>query len=1212
MNSILISYIINPIIKKINYLLIILCILFIQIESLHATHIVGGQLNYRNLGNGYFEIILIVRRDCAHGTEKFDAQAKLGVFYNVANFPRVVTPGSGVLDGVALLDLVEVNTIMPNLDSICPLHFERVCVQQAEYRKKIFLRYDIRGYLLAYQRCCRNANLDNIIDPLETGSTFETTITALNWRAGHSNPAFKDSLSFPPIYICRDKPFTYDHSGIDYNSDSLVYNFCTPLKGHTKESPEGRPTPPFSQITWKTPYSLSNLIDGNISINQMTGQITATPNRDSQYLIGVCIYKYDKISKEVIGFTRRDFEINVYPCGIKPIANFRLKSNLCDGLTVQFENHSINGNKYTWYFDFLNNQNLTDTVKNPKFTYSKAGTYQVVLVVENGSCKHDTLKSVIVIDPQLKPDFGFTLDCKGGLNIKLHDSSTASGQIVKWHWKLTGAKDTLFSTAQNPEFTLANDGKFIIELEITDENGCTASIAKTIDATIIDVELESDSLSICQGDSVRLVKNPNPRLNYNWDPKTSLDLSDPSNPIAFPKVNTTYSVTISDGPCVEVKKILVKVRDKITISIQGDTSVCNGMTTLIASSNTATMFIWSNSPHFLPVIHMGDTLKTNITGTQTFYVKGGKNDQCPDSSFITVHDHSIKLKYNKEETICSEDTIVLNLINLNPGDQLDIVWEDNPIIIGPRDVLNPKIYCPTPGKYVLYFKVKNQFNCELNDSIIITAVLPPNPDFEIENECGSLTIKVSTTHSGKIKWTFGDGVGTSSEKSTSYTYKNPGKYTVCLEVDLVCTRSLCKEITVVELKSDLRDTVLSCFGESVYLNPNGNPDYLYEWTPETGLDNPKSYNPLATVSVTTKYYVKIRDPHFPDACFLIDSITVFVPPFLEITSGPDTVLCEKTKLTLCVFANLSGSEFEWCDQNNHPIGKSNKVEVHIDSSTYFIIKASDEFGCSLRDTVNVELLELIAKIEGDDIICIGDSVKLRILNLSNQKYSYEWHPKEAIIGSNTDSIICVFIDKTSTFSVTIKNEYGCIWELTKTIQVNNPQLSLTVTANPTTIVPGLKTQLTATYNPGWKYLWSPQNGTLSDSSIYNPVAFPKVTTTYTVTVTDENGCTAVDSITITVQTCFESVFIPNAFSPNFDRVNDVLYVRSRPNTLTKMELVIYNRWGQKVFTTTDINTGWDGQYNGELLKPDVYGYGLLFTCHENIEYSKKGNISLLK
>ena len=132
-------------------------------------------------------------------------------------------------------------------------------------------------------------------------------------------------------------------------------------------------------------------------------------------------------------------------------------------------------------------------------------------------------------------------------------------------------------------------------------------------------------------------------------------------------------------------------------------------------------------------------------------------------------------------------------------------------------------------------------------------------------------------------------------------------------------------------------------------------------------------------------------------------------------------------------------------------------------------------------------------------------------------------------------------------------------------------------------------------------------------AIFNPSANPTTTTTYVVVVTDINGCTAVDNVTVTVRTakCDETdVFIPNAFTPNNDGNNDIFRVRS--NFIDELELIIYNRWGQEVFRTTDKNGGWDGTFNGQELAPDAYAYYLSVLCINAETYKKKGNVSLLR
>ena len=127
------------------------------------------------------------------------------------------------------------------------------------------------------------------------------------------------------------------------------------------------------------------------------------------------------------------------------------------------------------------------------------------------------------------------------------------------------------------------------------------------------------------------------------------------------------------------------------------------------------------------------------------------------------------------------------------------------------------------------------------------------------------------------------------------------------------------------------------------------------------------------------------------------------------------------------------------------------------------------------------------------------------------------------------------------------------------------------------------------------------------------MATPKQTTTYNLTVTSPDGCVATLAVTITVNIpeCAEPfIFLPNAFSPNGDGKNDVLYLRS--NIVDRMSLIIYDRWGEKVFETTNQSVGWDGTYKGKLLPPDVYGYYLTVICIDGQQFMKKGNVTILR
>ena len=139
------------------------------------------------------------------------------------------------------------------------------------------------------------------------------------------------------------------------------------------------------------------------------------------------------------------------------------------------------------------------------------------------------------------------------------------------------------------------------------------------------------------------------------------------------------------------------------------------------------------------------------------------------------------------------------------------------------------------------------------------------------------------------------------------------------------------------------------------------------------------------------------------------------------------------------------------------------------------------------------------------------------------------------------------------------------------------------------------------------YLWVPSSG-LDCDTCASVIATPLETTAYVVYYT-ENGCTVTDTVIVDV-TVLEAYGIPNAFSPNGDGFNDVLYVRG--NGISGMRLVIYNRYGQLVFESVDQAVGWDGTHNGKTLNPGVFTYYLEVNFSTGDSEVVKGNITLMK
>jgi gliding motility-associated-like protein len=173
------------------------------------------------------------------------------------------------------------------------------------------------------------------------------------------------------------------------------------------------------------------------------------------------------------------------------------------------------------------------------------------------------------------------------------------------------------------------------------------------------------------------------------------------------------------------------------------------------------------------------------------------------------------------------------------------------------------------------------------------------------------------------------------------------------------------------------------------------------------------------------------------------------------------------------------------------------------------------------------------------------------------------------------------------------------------IQVN--PIPTVVLSNDVTIQQGESTTLTATTAANLTYLWTPSTA-LSCTDCTVTEANPEESITYTFTVTDPaTNCSAADSVVVTVIRTFD-VWVPNAFSPNKDGVNDIFFVRG--NNVKDFALKIFDRWGTLMFETSDLNDGWNGEYQGRIVNTGIFVYTLDYTLKEGTQGTLKGNISV--
>jgi gliding motility-associated-like protein len=572
-----------------SYRYLLLSILFLSASlNLHATHIIGGELTYTCLGNNRYEVLLTVYRDCYTGRPPFDSPAYIGIYGS-----------NNILIDSIKIERSDTLKLDPKLNDTCLIVPPNVCVSTTTYRDTITLLPRPGGYILAYQRCCRNQSILNIIKPLDSGATFMIAITEDAIMACNSSAKFKD---WPPIYICVNKPLVFDQSAVDIDGDSVHYRLCTPLLGGTTIVPQPQPAtpPPYKEVNWKAPYGLNNVLGGDpLKIDPKTGLLTAVPNTIGQFVVGICIEEFRK--GKLISTTRRDFQFNVGICG-KSVSSIFAPTFICDQTTVFFENKSLNSNRFSWDFGDPDITNDISDKKNPAWVYSDTGTYRIRLITQpNSVCADTSYRDVTLRNSSLQADFNFEIkSCEDSLILALSDTSRDSlnKKIVKYEWEAFLGLDTLKSTLKNPTFHLKRYGLWYVRLTVTSENGCPKTIEREILADLIDLNLP-DTLRGCPGEKVQLNPNGDPSLTYVWSP--AADFSDPKAPQQQATVSDKekiYTVKLDNKACTANRKIYVLPDANVTkldIKVNPDT-ILYGKTTQLFATEYPTSYKYQWEP----------------------------------------------------------------------------------------------------------------------------------------------------------------------------------------------------------------------------------------------------------------------------------------------------------------------------------------------------------------------------------------------------------------------------------------------------------------------------------------------------------------------------------------------------------------------------------------------------------------------------------------
>ncbi len=720
--------------------------------------------------------------------------------------------------------------------------------------------------------------------------------------------------------------------------------------------------------------------------------------------------------------------------------------------------------------------------------------------------------------------------------------------------------------SSEPTITIGvTDSPVTVQYNVMYANGCTASFTRVFDPAdympTVDYDVECIGDGIFQFTFTGFVPDCLDLDSVNWTingmsftgPVVLVEL--PPNTVITVEVTGTYSngeeITLTEE--VDTNSFLEMISFDITNNLPG---TCLDTFDLLVDGTMGGTFIWSDDPDFNNILQIGTTfmgMQSDLASDSVF-VQFISEDRCGLGEAVEVLDNNmVDISFDMPFIICPGDTAVFEVNNLNTDQDITYLWKDNNgFIVDGGDTSSPTIGIPSDQSddFFMILCTSNQFDCERSDTIRFEIGSPEDLSFTyMAVECGSLSVMFmsgSVLDTSSLLWDFGDG-NMSNEANPTHTYDMEGTYTVSLS-----------------------SNNMVCVGEPVSM-----------------------------------------EIELPDLPFItIESDTIIVPDGGIAVLEADTI--------------EQGDSVTWCLTTGEEIGSGNPLEyMPVMDTTIVIAKVVDDKGCTSQDTTIVvpemieeDLLDDVS-VDGPMTVCANDTFELTVAfeAFNDETFSIDWNPDECIVTGGNSATATVTAETDKVFDVLVTNlETGADTIVTFAVTVENIPISIV----PDNGIPGqeglpqvcLGSDITLSAMPGddrCEFLWS--NG---DSGTSIEVS-PDEDTTFSVTCTTPLGCTSESSTAVTIlppQCNEDDIFVPSAFSPNEDGVNDRLFVRSK--FIQEMEFFIVNRWGQEVWRTTNQEQGWDGTFEGESLAPDTYAYCLVVTCVNDTEFTTTGNVSIIK
>ena len=477
------------------------------------------------------------------------------------------------------------------------------------------------------------------------------------------------------------------------------------------------------------------------------------------------------------------------------------------------------------------------------------------------------------------------------------------------------------------------------------------------------------------------------------------------------------------------------------------------------------------------------------------------------------------------------------------------------------------------------------------------------------NANGSITINAA---GGVPPYQYSINGGVTYQASATFTGLLAGPYLFLVKDAQGCifnfSFTLTEPTTLTGNASTIAATCNGNDGTITITAGGGTSPYLYS------LDNGATYQPSNIFTVSSGVFpnILIKDAN---NCLANASTIVGLIDTMRLELGPDTTICIGQSVTFAPQTNALTNIFKWTALPALLITEIDKDSIANATVTPPFTKKyylTAQWGvCQRKDSIIVNIMKKPVPFAGNDTTICSNTVAFlngTSSNLSGLVY-YTWSPiiPTLVFVSPDSSSATVMPDSTQEFYLNVKDRYGCNFSVYDTMKVFIAPPVPAFAGNDSNAVKGVPHQLMA--SGGTSYLWSPTSS-LNNPFIQNPLATLYTDTYFRVLVTDAFGCSATDDVFIKV---YEgpNYYVPNAFSPNGDGLNDIF--RAIPVGISVTEYFnVYNRLGELVFNTNQWLKGWDGKYKGKDALAGSYVWTIKGIDRNNKVVEMRGSILLIR